>query len=41
MEIVTQTFLAIPDFVAHVMIGQLTDMDIALAGLVGAGVLTS
>lgn len=31
--------MPVPDFVRHVLGGQLTDMDMALAGLVAAGVL--
>jgi len=38
-EFVEPITMPIPEFVAHVLTGQLTDMDIALAGLVGAGVL--
>lgn len=38
-EFVEPITMSVPEFVAHVLAGQLTDMDIALAGLVGAGVL--
>lgn len=36
IEVVT---MPVPEFVAHVLGGQLTDMDMALAGLAAAGIL--
>ena len=39
-EFIEPVTMPVPDFVRHALGGQLTDMDMALAGLVAAGILT-